>query len=96
MLQQEIEGKAEQRLLVSAILAGWNVEVPAGRDQGGTFKILPLCGSPAQTGCVISWATFRATSPPPANARFGRSRKPGMDVACVDPVVGFWTTGVFT
>lgn len=86
LLQQEIEGKAEQRLLVSAILAGWNVEVPAGRDQGGTFRILPLCRSSSQTGCVISWATFRATSPPPANARYGRSRKPGIDVACVDPV----------
>src|SRR5207302_9375775 len=37
-----------------------------------------------QTGCAISYATFRATSPPPENTLFGRV--PGdMVAACTNP-----------
>jgi Protein of unknown function (DUF3089) len=86
LIQREIEGTASQPLLVSAVLAGMNVEVPAGQDRGGSFKSIPLCKSASQTGCVIAYVSFRSSSPPPANARFGRTRTPGMDVACVDPV----------
>lgn len=86
LLQREIEGSPAQSLLVSALLPGFNMDVPSGQDIGGTFKKVPLCKTASQTGCVISYVTFRSTVPPPANTRFGRTKTPGMDVACVDPV----------
>lgn len=86
LLQREIDGKPDQRRVVSAILAGYNFEVPAGRTSGGTLPSMPLCTAAGQTGCVVAWVSFRAASPPPDNALFGVSRKPGVNIACVDPV----------
>ncbi|MBI5258563.1 MAG: DUF3089 domain-containing protein [Burkholderiales bacterium] len=86
LLQQEIDGKPVQARLVSAVLAGMNIEVPPGQDKGGSFQHLPLCRSAGQAGCVIAYASYRASLPPPANALFGRSRSAGREVACVDPV----------
>lgn len=84
LIKRDIEGKPQQKLIVSALLTGLSVEVPAGADVGGTFSKMPLCRRADQTGCVVAYSTFRASAPPPGNARFGRSTKPGMDVACVD------------
>lgn len=86
LIQREIDGKPVQAQLVSAVLAGMNVEVLVGQDRGGSFQHTPLCRSATQTGCVIAWASFRASAPPPANAYFGRTRTPEREVACVDPV----------
>lgn len=86
LLQREIDGKPAQAQLVSAVLAGYPVEVPRGKDIGGSFKQLPLCRSGEQTGCVINYSAFRSTLPPPSSARFGRTPKPGMDAGCTDPV----------
>src|SRR5262249_42029268 len=36
-------------------------------------------------GCVITWASFRATSPPPDDSLFGRSLGPGLEAACTNP-----------
>ena len=84
LMRRDIEGQPAQKLLVSAVIPGIPVMVAAGSDVGGTFKSIPLCRSATQTGCVIAFSTFRETSPPPANARFGRSTTAGQDVACVD------------
>ena len=43
-----------------------------GKDVGGSFQHVPLCHSASQTGCVITFASFRSTIPPPANTLFGR------------------------
>ena len=86
LLQREIEGTPIQRQLVSALLGGFNIEVAQGSDRGGSLKAIPLCATKTQTGCVVAFASFRASSPPPENTRFARSRTPGMDVGCVDPV----------
>jgi hypothetical protein len=66
---------------------GTRLAVPAGKDVGGDFKSVPLCHAPSQTGCVIAYASFRDTSPPPASSRFGKpdSPEPGMVAACVNP-----------
>ena len=40
---------------------------------------------PATSGCVIAFASFRASVPPPANSRFGKSERPGLEAACVNP-----------
>ena len=85
LLAEEIDGKPMQKQLVSAILAGTNFLVPAGKVVGGDLKSVPLCTSHGQAGCVISYVTFRDDVPPPANSRFGRTQVPGMKVACVNP-----------
>lgn len=85
LIRSEIDGKPIQDRVVSALLLGMNVAVPKGRDVGGTFKKMPLCHSANQTGCVISYVTFRETVPPPANSLFGRVPGEGMEVACTNP-----------
>ncbi len=85
LIRNEIEGKPVQGRIVSALLIGTGVAVPAGKDVGGAFKSMPLCRSEKQTGCVISYASFRETLPPPANSRFGRVPGDGLVAACTNP-----------
>jgi hypothetical protein len=80
--------------LLVAIILGGNVEVPAGKLVGGTFRHLALCRRLGQTGCVIAYSSFPST--PPADALFGRpgqgvslqsgqTATQGLQVACVNP-----------
>lgn len=85
LIAKEIDGKPIQEKLVSAMLLGWNIAVPKGKDVGGAFKHIPLCHAVNQTGCLIAYASFRADSPPPANTRFGKVPGEGMVAACVNP-----------
>ncbi|HVB91181.1 MAG TPA: DUF3089 domain-containing protein [Acidimicrobiales bacterium] len=96
LIHHQIDPSASLRkLMVSAIILGGNVQVPVGRDVGGSFQHIPICGSAAQTGCVIAYSTFGST--PPRRALFGRPgqgvslqsdqrAKVGQQVACVNPV----------
>lgn len=85
LIREEIDGKPVQARLVSAILMGTTAAVPRGKDVGGTFQHVPLCHSPSQTGCLIVYASFRSTVPPPANTLFGKVTEPGMTAACTNP-----------
>jgi hypothetical protein len=85
LIAQEIEGRPEAARMASALLLGWAVEVPEGQVVGGTFRSTPLCERPGQTGCVISYMSFRAGSPPPPGSFLGRAARPGMTAACTDP-----------
>jgi hypothetical protein len=85
LIKNEIDGKPIQSKVISALLLGTNVAVPKGKDVGGSFQNVPLCRSATQLGCVISYVTFRADVPPPANSRFGRVPTEGMQAACVNP-----------
>jgi hypothetical protein len=85
LLAEEIEGKPEAKRMLSAMLIGYNVEVPEGKLTGGSFKTTPLCTRRGQTGCVVTYVSYRATNPPPPGARFGLSSRPGMTVACTNP-----------
>jgi hypothetical protein len=80
--------------LVAAIILGGNVEVPAGQLVGGTFKHIPACSRPGETGCVIAYSSF--PSAPPADSLFGRAGQgvslqsgqtatQGLQVLCVNP-----------
>jgi Protein of unknown function (DUF3089) len=85
LLRNEIDGKPVQSKIVSALLLGSNVAVPKGKDVGGAFNHLPLCKSATQTGCVISYVSFRENVPPPPNSRFGRVPGENQAAACVNP-----------
>ena len=88
LIKSDIDGKPAQAKLVSAILMGAPLIVPVGGDVGGHFKSIPLCHSASQLGCAIAYSSFRETSPPPDNSRFGRPRASnavGMEAACVNP-----------
>jgi len=84
LLAQEVEGKPVQTQIVSAIVLGAAVMVPPGKDVGGTLKSMPLCRSDTQTGCVITYASFRDRVPPPPSSRFGRARD-GLVAGCTNP-----------
>ncbi|HEY1239000.1 MAG TPA: DUF3089 domain-containing protein [Bryobacteraceae bacterium] len=85
LIREEIDGKPVQARMVSAILLGTTLEVPKGKKVGGSFQHVPLCDSPSQTGCVITYASFRATVPPPANTLFGKVTGAEMTAACTNP-----------
>jgi len=85
LLAEEIEGRPEAARMLSALLIGYNVEVPEGRLTGGSFRTTPLCARAGQTGCVITYVSFRAEAPPPAGALFGRAARPGHTIACTNP-----------
>jgi hypothetical protein len=96
LLHQQIDPSARLRkLMVSAIILGGNVQVPQGKDVGGSFTHIPTCASARQTGCVIAYSSFGST--PPSTSNFGRpgqgvslqsdqDRSTGQQVACVNPV----------
>jgi hypothetical protein len=85
LLATEIEGRPVAERMLSALLIGYNVEVPEGQLTGGTFRTTPLCTRAGQTGCVVTYVSFRADAPPPAGALFGRAAAPGRTIACTNP-----------
>jgi Protein of unknown function (DUF3089) len=86
LIRTEIDPHEDVReLLVAAYLAGAAVAVPEGDVAGGDFQNVPLCTAADETGCVLTWATFRSTAPPPANSFFGRPRAGGGAAGCVNP-----------
>lgn len=92
LVREEIDGKPIQARLISAMLIGTNVAVPLDADVGGAFQHIPACRSATQTGCVISYVSFRETLPPPANSRFGtvydfatQTERTDQTALCVNP-----------
>jgi hypothetical protein len=85
LIRNEIDGKPAQTKVISALLLGTTLPVPKGKDVGGAFQHIPLCRSAKQTGCAITYASFRENAPPPANTRFGRARDEGMISGCTNP-----------
>jgi hypothetical protein len=84
LIVNEIEGKAIQSQIISAMLLGATVQVPEGNVVGGTFKHMPACQSGDQTGCIVSYVSFRSDVSPPANSLFGRNA-PGSSAICTNP-----------
>jgi len=85
LIRSQIDGKPGQARIVSAMLLGMNVAVPEGKDVGGAFEHIPLCRSAKQTGCLITYVSFRANVSPPKNSRFGHLQSEGMQAGCTNP-----------
>ena len=90
MLQRLIAGEIEKdptafARMKLAIIPGYDVLVPQRKLVGGTFKRTPLCNRAGETGCVMTWTSFREKNVPPAGAIFGYADQPGMTVGCVNP-----------
>ncbi len=85
LVKEEIDGKPIQKQMLSALLIGNNVAVPEGKDVGGEFQSVPVCRGPDQTGCFVSFVSFRKEPARVANSFFGIVRKEGMTAACVHP-----------
>jgi hypothetical protein len=84
LLAEEIDGRDELRKrFIAAHLLGTSLAVPEGQDVGGALKNIPVCRKNDQFGCVIAYATFRASSPPPSNSRFGKVMEGR--AACANP-----------
>ncbi len=96
LLRSQIDPSSRLRhKMVSAIILGGNVQVAKGSDVGGSFRHIPTCSSPSETGCVIAYSSF--PSEPAGNAVVGRpgqgvsiqshqTKHSGQQVACVNPV----------
>ena len=85
LMRKEIDGKPVQSRMISAILLGTTLAVPRGKDVGCAFQHIPLCHSASQTGCVITYASYRSTVPPPADTLFGKVADPNTVAACTNP-----------
>jgi hypothetical protein len=86
LVADEIDGKAVQEQLISALILGSSgVTLADENGEGATFDSVPVCRAPDQTGCVVQFASFRATLPPPADSLFGRPREGGGTSVCVNP-----------
>jgi Protein of unknown function (DUF3089) len=85
LIKNEIDGKPVQARVISALLIGTSLPVPKGKDVGGAFKNIPLCHASDQIGCVITYSSFRVTSPPPPNSFFGRVAGENMAAGCTNP-----------
>lgn len=71
--------------LIAAHIPGANIAVPIGHDVGGSFASTPACRHPTQTGCVISYASYRRGDPELREPRFGVTTQPGTEALCVNP-----------
>jgi len=85
LIRKEIDGKPVQKHLVSALLLGATLNVPKGKDVGGSFQNIPVCRSATQTGCFVAFSSFRSTLPPPANTMFGKLADPNLVAVCTNP-----------
>ncbi|WP_395444803.1 DUF3089 domain-containing protein [Caulobacter sp. UC70_42] len=80
LLKNEVDGKPAQKQMISAYVLGMNTPVTDGQ-----FGSIPLCDKADQAGCLVTYVSFRASSPPPANSRFGKTDEQGRRAGCVNP-----------
>ncbi len=86
LIRQEVDDEPLLRdRLVGAYILGSSVTVPDGEVVGGSFENVPLCEATDQVGCVVTYMSFRSTSPPPENTFFGRPRDGDGVSGCVNP-----------
>jgi len=76
LIQEEIDGKPAQKLLIAAYLAG-NPDLNAQ-----SFHAVKPCAAAGQTGCVVAWSSYADTYQGP---RFFGAAPAGLAPLCVNP-----------
>ncbi len=72
--------------MVAAYLIGTTIAVPTSEGGTGTFANTPLCQSDDETGCLVTYASFRSTEPPEESTTlFGLTSDPDTLAACNNP-----------
>jgi hypothetical protein len=85
MMQTDVDGVTDvQSRMISALLIGGGTSVATGQTTGGTFKHIPICAKPGDTGCVVAYSSYDTLAPPGANALFGHAAS-GQQTACTNP-----------
>ena len=64
LVRAKIEGSPAQRQLVAVYILGGSVTAPKGKESGGTFQSIKPCRFKDQTGCVVTYGSYRKTLPP--------------------------------
>jgi Protein of unknown function (DUF3089) len=85
LIKENLDTAPLDKRFIGGFLIGTNITVPKGAQVGGTFKNVPICKSADELGCIITYASFRSTVPPPANSRFAMSTDPNLVAACANP-----------
>ncbi len=86
LIKEEIDGKSIQSQMVSALLLGQAGFLPVkpGAEPALVFPHVPLCRASAQIGCLISYSSFRAETPPAAGSLLEKAPE-GMVPSCANP-----------
>ena len=95
LIARDVDGNdALRSQLLSAILLGGMPYTAPGEKTGGSFKNVPPCSEPGQTGCVVAYNSYAAEAPPASNAAFGvpnntlsaaENVDPNGEIICTDP-----------
>ena len=88
LITDEFDGDANASIrarMISALLIGGGPLVPVGENVGGSFKNIPACATPGETGCLVAYNSFAVEAPPPANSLFGRALGAGQETVCTAP-----------
>ncbi|HKU37481.1 MAG TPA: DUF3089 domain-containing protein [Polyangiales bacterium] len=86
MIAQDVDPVPDVRAkLISALLIGGSVAVPNGAPVGGTYKNVPICTSPNQVGCVVTYVSYSKELPPSAMSTFGKAPAEGQMTGCTEP-----------
>ena len=95
MMQKDVDPVSDVRArMMSALLIGGGATIAQSQDVNGTFKNIPTCNAPGDTGCMVAYSSFDSANPPGANALFGRAPS-GFEVACTDPATLAGNSGPF-
>jgi hypothetical protein len=89
LLRERIAGKPIAKRLVAAYVVGWPIDTRSDLPALG----LPACRTAADTGCILSWMSFREPANPSlildqwkrTNGLTGGDRRPD-DILCVNPI----------
>ena len=91
LLRERIAGTQLARRIVAAYVVGWPISTTADLPHLG----LPACTAAAQTGCILSWATFAEPADPSlvidafdkTAGATGTARR-GTPILCTNPLTG--------
>lgn len=91
LLREKVAGKPIARRLVAAYVVGWPIDTRSDLPAIG----VPSCRTPTQTGCILSWMSFKTPSNPSLIVGEWKKKRglTGLkrdadDILCVNPLTG--------